>query len=46
MTNEELQALKDEIQSLKDEIAAGNPVTQEQLDALDAMVSKLQGDTD
>jgi uncharacterized protein YoxC len=30
------QAQKDLIQSLKDQIAQGNPVTQEQLDELDA----------
>lgn len=41
------QALKDEIQKLKDQIAAGTPVTQEQLDSLDAkaagVLSRLQG---
>ena len=41
------QVLKDEIQALKDQLAAGTPVTQEQLDSLDAkaagVLSRLQG---
>jgi len=40
------EALKTEIQALKDQIAAGTPVTQEQLDSLDAkaasVLSRLQ----
>lgn len=41
------EALKAEIQALKDQIVAGTPVSQEQLDALDAqaaaVLSRLQG---
>jgi len=41
------QVLKDEIQALKDQLAAGTPVTQEQLDSLDTkaagVLSRLQG---
>jgi hypothetical protein len=41
------QVLKDEIKALKDQLAAGTPVTQEQLDSLDAkaagVLSRLQG---
>lgn len=42
-----LTGLKGEIQTLKDQIAAGTPVSQEQLDAIgarvDAQITKTQG---
>ena len=41
------EAMKTEIQALKDQLAAGTPVTQEQLDSLatkaDAIVTRLEG---
>ena len=41
------QVLKDEIKALKDQVAAGTPVSQEQLDSLDGkaagVLARLQG---
>jgi hypothetical protein len=39
-----LEEMKAEIQALKDQVAAGSPITQEQLDALEARLTQEVGD--
>lgn len=36
-----VQNLKNQIQTLRDQLASGSPVTQEQLDALDAKLQEI-----